>query len=613
MMNLRIFKMFDEIKMKFRILSDIGIKASSFILPIFFSLTSSVFEGLAMILLMPTIKGLLEGEYFFIKDVLEQKAPFIDWGPLFLGNSRIFYLLLALIFLAIVLKNTFLYMARILVVIHVQKFANQLRQKIYGRYLLFGKSFFDQHNAGQLQQILLGFTNRVSSEISNLNGNMVSIFNLFIYVGMMFWISPLLSLWSMLIFPILYFSIRKIINKIKRSSEDYTKNYTLLSKKISNALQCMPLIKIYAMQKREREWFAFSSSEVERCEISIHKKNCFIGPFQEVIIYMGLLLLIGGVAYLVIPQKMSDVTKFLVFFLILRRAMGMFGAFNHMFSSLASITGPFRQIKELLNADQKFILQDGQKEMQAFGHAIEFKNVTFKYPQSLAQENVLYDINITIPKGKMFAIVGGSGSGKTTLVSLLLRFYELQQGSICIDRIDIKQYTLTSLYQHMALVSQDVYLFNASFKFNLMYGLRTEPSVEETKQALKNVNLLELVESWPLGMETPIGDYGVNLSGGERQRLSIARALLKKADILILDEATSALDSITEKFIQEKLKTLIQTKTTIVIAHRLSTIQQADHIIVLDKGKMIEQGNVQQLLDQKGKFFEYWKQQKFLG
>jgi len=312
------------------------------------------------------------------------------------------------------------------------------------------------------------------------------------------------------------------------------------------------------------------------------------------------------------PGKAGDVSRFLVFFVVLKRAMTSFGILNQIFSTLASVHGPIKQIKEVFQNQDKFFVKDGTRHFGGYQQDLTFDNVFFRYSSSSApQEDVLRGVSLAIHKGEMVAIVGASGSGKTTLVSLVLRFYDPTQGAVLLDGVDIREYTLKSLHEHMAMVSQEAYIFNVPFKVNLTYGLKAEPSEKEITDVLKSVSLLELVSSWPNGLDTQIGDRGVNLSGGERQRLSIARALLKKSEIIILDEATSALDSTTEKVIQTSLHDLLKGKTSIVIAHRLSTIRHADRIIVLEGGKIVEEGNVDQLLQKKGKFHEYWSQQKF--
>ena len=217
---------------------------------------------------------------------------------------------------------------------------------------------------------------------------------------------------------------------------------------------------------------------------------------------------------------------------------------------------------------------------------------------------VLHNITLTIKQGEMTALVGASGAGKTTLVDLIARFIEPIQGKVCIDGIDLREFRIASLRRKMAIVSQDTFIFNTSVYNNIVYGSEGT-SREQVVEAARLANALEFIQDMPEGFETVLGDRGVRLSGGQRQRIAIARALLRNPEILILDEATSALDSISERLIQEALEKLSVGRTVIAIAHRLSTIARADKVVVLEQGRIVEQGKYQELLEQRGKLWNY--------
>ena len=233
--------------------------------------------------------------------------------------------------------------------------------------------------------------------------------------------------------------------------------------------------------------------------------------------------------------------------------------------------------------------------MAKFDGSIEFKNVCFAYDET----QVLKEINFTIPKGQTVALVGGSGGGKSTISDLLPRFYEPQTGEISIDGVDIQDYTLESLRSFMGVVAQETILFNDTIEGNIRMGNHTA-TLEDIIFAAKTAGALEFIEKMPEGLQTNIGDRGAKLSGGQRQRISIARAVLKDPQILILDEATSALDTESEKLVQQSLTKLLQGRTSLIIAHRLSTIQHADNIIVVDAGRIAEQGSHDELMKQNG-------------
>jgi subfamily B ATP-binding cassette protein MsbA len=588
------------------------LKLRFFLLPVIFAFLSSLFEGATFALLMPTFQGILKGDFLPIKESLFKYAPWLPLDSWMLGNPKIFIILLAMISIAVLLKNFFNFQARVLTSFNTRRFACSLRKKIFQRYLSFGKMFFDKNSAGYLQQVLVGNTANLSWELSRVQGLLSTFFNLVLYISIMFYISFQLTIFTFVLFPLLHFSVHYFIILIQRSSEEYSKYYAEIGKKISNALQCIPLIKAYSNEEKEQEWFNYCAERVEHSEYAIDRKHTMIEPVQEGVMLAGFLLLIAFIGYLVVPQKTGQVTSYIVFFLVLRRAMVSFGVFNQFLSSMASVLGPVQQIKLVFNEHGKFFIKDGHQPFEGLKEGIAFKDMSFHYPLAGEEIKPIFEhVDMTIRQGHLTAIVGASGAGKSTLISLLLRFYDVTAGNIFLDGKDIRDFSLSSLHEKISWVSQDTYLFNSSIRMNLLYGLPYTPEDPQIRRVLAQTDLLSLVDSLPQGINTEIGDRGISLSGGERQRLSIARALLRNTDILLLDEATSALDSTTEKLIQENLREFFKGKTSIVIAHRLSTVRHADHIIVLDQGRVVEQGPAAELLEKKGKFYEFWTNQQF--
>ena len=249
----------------------------------------------------------------------------------------------------------------------------------------------------------------------------------------------------------------------------------------------------------------------------------------------------------------------------------------------------------------------GQYQPSRIEGKIDIKNLSFSY--STGQKNILKNINISIKPGTTVALIGRSGSGKTTLSNLIPRFYNHQQGEILIDDVDVNDYKLANLREHISLVTQNVTLFNDTIANNIAYGTLQKKPLELIKQAAKEANAYEFIEQLPDGWDTLVGENGLKLSGGQRQRIAIARALLKDAPILILDEATSALDTESEQLIQNALEKAMKNRTTIVIAHRLSTIQNADEILVMDQGEIIESGTHSSLLENSGLYAKLLKNQ----
>jgi ABC-type multidrug transport system fused ATPase/permease subunit len=276
---------------------------------------------------------------------------------------------------------------------------------------------------------------------------------------------------------------------------------------------------------------------------------------------------------------------------------------------LSTIEGSTQNIKELLRTDNKQYFKNGDIKFLGLKRSIDFVSVDFGYGDS---KLVLNNITLTIERGQMTALVGASGAGKTTLADLVARFYDPTAGQVLIDGVDLRQIEINSLRHKLAVVSQDTFIFNTSVRNNIAYGTEgaTDAAIE---RAAKLANALEFIQDMPEGFETQLGDRGVRLSGGQRQRLAIARALLRDPDILILDEATSALDSVSERLIQESLEKLSVGRTVIAIAHRLSTIVRADKVVVLEQGRIVEQGGYQELLEQRGHLWKYHQMQSEAG
>jgi len=264
------------------------------------------------------------------------------------------------------------------------------------------------------------------------------------------------------------------------------------------------------------------------------------------------------------------------------------------------------RVFDVLEVENSIVDKPNALQKTSFDESISIEDINFKYEE----ENVLKNFSLKIPKGKTVALVGQSGSGKSTIANLLTRFYDVQDGCVKIDGIDIKDISLESLRNLMGLVTQDSILFNDTIKNNILIG-KQNASDTEIIEALKIANAFEFVNDLPLGIETNIGDSGGKLSGGQKQRLSIARAVLKNPPIMILDEATSALDTESEKFVQVALENMMQNRTSIVIAHRLSTIQKADLIVVMQKGEIVEQGTHDELLSQNGMYSKLVMMQSF--
>lgn len=585
--------------------SNIGFFA--LIIPFLISFASNLFEGFTFVLFVPafdwiTKKDLssIKGHNFFDVITGYKQLEFLK------VDNNLFIAVIVGMFLSSVAKNILSFISYRGTSKQVRKISGFLRKKIYERYLSFGKLYFEKHSQGYLHQLLTTYVDTVASEFKNLYNAADAGFRLFIYFCVMLYISVKLTVIVLLVFPVLHNSTTGIIRKIKKSSKDYAESYNMFGRRITNSLGCIPLIKAYATERKEVEDFNRTSDNLRDLQYSVDKQLGIIPPLQEIIMLCLMFILLGIISYIASSEGANGVGKYISFILILRRSSPLFSFINSARTSLAGLGGPLQEVMSVFDNEMKYAVTSGNKEVKNFEGQIELKNLNFSYPGGT---QILNGVDFTIKKGEMTAIVGQSGSGKSTIINLLMRYYDSAPGTIFIDGTDIRDLRIESWLDNVGLVSQEAFLFHATFRENLTYGLKREVSDEELLDAVKKSKLQDLLSKMPNGLDSEIGDKGMKLSGGEKQRISIARAILKRPEILILDEPTSALDSNTEKQIQAVIDEMFGDKTIIVIAHRLATVQHAEKVVVLEKGKVVEKGPPRQLLAQRGKFHAYWEAQ----
>ena len=607
-MKAKVFNYFGELR---RLIhkDKLGVEPMHFMYAAILSLLSALFEGVSVASLIPLTQGLLTMNFDSIRQFRLARIIGGFLPPSFeLSSMTLFLILLVLVFTAAILKNIFDYFSSLVVNLQVRIACNGLMKLVFNRYLSFGKQFFDRNNAGYLHNVLLNFTSLVAGPLGGLRTILANVFLIAVYVAMMLKISWRLTVLTIVFMPPLYYVLMLLINRIKKTSHSYAESFHEISGEISNILSCIPLVKLYCAEDKEKKRFAYLSGQLQRLSFSMDKKRCLIQPLIESITIFAALALMVAIVAIIKTGSAAPVGGFLVFLYLLKKFLVSFGLVNDARASLATISGPLEAISEMLSDGGKVFVSEGARIFTGLKTGIELRGLSFYYA---ADVPVLKEVSVFIEKGKTTAIVGPTGSGKTTIVNLILRFYDCPPGEIFLDGNDIRGFTFKSLLSHVALVSQDTLLFNDTIRSNIIYGLERQVGDHEIMEAFKKAKLHDFVAGLPAGLDTYIGDRGVKLSGGEKQRLSIARALLKGSEILMLDEATSSLDTKTEKLIQEAINEAIKDKTAIVVAHRLSTIKNADKIVVIDNGAVLEEGGLAELLGKKGKFYEYWQEQKF--
>lgn len=600
-------KFYSNITWLVRFFCRMGVRPSFFILPTALSLVSSLCEGLSVGLLIPAAKGIIDKDFGFMRSFIARFSFIRILPDVFVSDTSLFVFFLSAVFCASLLKNILDYFSAIIIIRQEHKVASNIRKLVFGRYLTFGKLFFDRSAMGSLAEVVSNFSRTIAGELMMLEKIKTALFTLIVYIGIMFMISWKFTAFVILMIPLISYSSRWLDIKIRAMSMLNTEFYKNLGRNLFNVLSCIVLVKLYNSEERERGRFNRISDQAADAEFDIGKRQQLLYPLQNTLLLVLQLALVSFMALIAIMGRRGDLAEFIIFLYALRRASVHMAVFGKANASFAKMTGPVSEISRVLDDNDKFFIADGKRHFEGLRQKIELKNLNFSY---LPNMEVLKGITFSVEKGKMTAIVGPTGAGKTTIINLILRLYECPSATIFMDGVDIRDFSLKSLRGHMALVSQHNLLFNDTIRFNITYAL-AEVNEEKLIDAVKRARLYDFIMQLPEGLDTCIGDRGVRLSGGESQRVSIARALLKGAEILILDEATSSLDTKTERLIQEAIDEAIKDRTSIVIAHRLSTIKNADKIIAIENGRVIEEGTLQELLAKNGAFYEYWTAQKF--
>jgi subfamily B ATP-binding cassette protein MsbA len=413
----------------------------------------------------------------------------------------------------------------------------------------------------------------------------------------MFIISLKLTLFVLIFMPISGLIISKVAKNLRAQSLEAQKESGFLISIVDESLGGLKVIKSYNAEPNFKGKFLDSVTRLLNLSNSIGSKNNLATPLSEFlgVTTIATLLFYGG--NLVLVDKTLDGSAFIVYLTLAFNILTPAKAISKASYSVKNGLAAAERVFEVLEVENEITSKENAIEKTSFDSEITIKNVNFKYEE----ETVLKDFTLDVKKGQTVALVGQSGSGKSTIANLLTRFYDVKEGTISIDGTDIKDLNLQSLRGLMGLVTQDSILFNDTIKANVSLG-KPDATDDEIIEALKIANAFEFVNELPNGIHTNIGDSGNKLSGGQKQRLSIARAVLKNPPIMILDEATSALDTESEKFVQVALENMMQNRTSIVIAHRLSTIQKADKIIVMKKGRIVEQGSHEELIAMNGTY-----------
>ena len=502
-----------------------------------------------------------------------------------------------LILITFFFRNLFRYLALYFLTPIRNGVVHNLRSTLHEKVISLPLGFFTEKRRGDI-------TSRMTTDLVEIEWSIMSslemIFRdplqIIIYLITLMVISPTLTLFVIILFPITGFLIAKVGKSLKKSSEKSQEKMGDILSVLDENIGGLRVVKLFNAEKNVHQKFDRESKKYQSLMTSLLRKKDLSSPMSEflstivmvVVMWFGGKLVLGGSSHLS-PEA------FIGYILIFSQIIPPAKSFTTAYYRLQKGSAAAARVYELMDTKNTIIDSENPKLVSKINTSVELKNVNFRYENI----DVLSNISFTIEKGKTIALVGKSGSGKSTIADLCARFYDINEGEVCVDGVNIKSIKLSDLRHLMGVVSQESILFNDSIYNNIKMG-NPSASKEEIIEAAKIANAYDFIMQTENTFETNIGEKGDKLSGGQKQRISIARAILKNPDLLILDEATSSLDTESEKLVQDALKKLMKERTTLVIAHRLSTIKDADEIIVLSKGEIVERGNHTDLVEKNG-------------
>lgn len=589
-------------------------------LNIFFNILYALFSAISFVALIPMLDILFgkEDNKVFEAPVFSGKiSDLVSYGKNLLnykitnmvGEDSVSALTIVIILIIVLflLKNLFNYIA-IFFITHLKNgILKDLRNALYKRITNLPLSYFSEQRKGDIIA-------RVASDVGEVQNSFLSILELAVRepltiifsIIMMLGISVRLTLFTFVFIPISGWIISKIGKSLKKQSTKVQQEQGRFLSLIEETVGGLRVVKAFNAEKTFQKKFEESTIRFFKLANNLANRQNLASPMSEFlgILMIAVLLWFGGT--MVLLDKTLDGAAFIAFMGLAYNILTPAKAISKASYDLKRGNAAAERVFEILDYDNPIKDKENAIDIQSFNTSIVLKNITFRYEE----QNILTHFSLEIPKGKTVALVGQSGSGKSTITNLVTRFYDVNEGSIEIDGINIKELTTSSLRRLIGVVSQDSILFNDTIKNNLLIG-NPNADDEQIFKASQIANAYDFIKDLPEQFDTNIGDAGSKLSGGQKQRLSIARAVLKNSPIMILDEATSALDTESERLVQNALDKMMKNRTSIVIAHRLSTIQNADLIVVMQKGKIVEQGTHNELLEKQGVYKKLVEMQSF--
>ncbi|BAZ41162.1 ABC transporter, transmembrane region [Calothrix sp. NIES-4101] len=574
------------------------------VLSVIFTLFAAVFEGVSISFLLAFLQSLTTPNAPAEQTGIIGKVSILILGADASPNSRL-YLISALILLSTWIRAVFNYFSGIYTEKSQLILADCLRKQMFEQLQALSLGYFTESRSGEIVNTMTTEIERLKQVFGGISFIITRVLVIIVYFICLFYISWQMTVISILVFSLLAVGLTTLNRRVREASFGISEANGLFNTNTLELVNGIRTVQIFGTQDFERDRFYKTSNKLLNASIKVVYAWTFVKPIAECIIMTAMIcLIIVSFTKLTIP-----VSALLTFFFVLVRVTPSIQDMNGTLAYLSTLAGSLENVKAFLSTDNKTYFENGEIHFPGFKRSIDLVSVDFGYdPNHL----VLHNIKLSIERGKMTALVGQSGSGKSTLADLIARFYDPIEGQIFVDGIDLRMLDIKSYREKIAVVSQDTFIFNTSIRNNIAYG-KLDATDAEIQEAARLANALEFIQGMPEGLDTILGERGVNLSGGQRQRIAIARALIRNPEILILDEATAALDTVSERLIQESIENISLGRTVIAIAHRLSTIAKADKVVVLENGYIVEQGKHADLLELRGKFWKYYQLQQESG
>jgi len=583
-----------------RIFKYIHIPKNKLALYLFYTILATLFSLLSINALAPFMNIIFKADSAMPAVQTKSLGRFNDFFQLLIRNNGALYALgvICLVMIgSILLKNIFVYLSLYISTPVRSRILADFRLRLYSKILQLPVSFFTEQKKGDLMSRMIGDIAEVQNSIfTALEGLIKDPLIIVSFLISMIVLSPQLSLFLLIFLPVTGIIIGRISKRLKKQSTAYSEANGENLSHVEETLSSIKVIKAFTAEQRMLNKFSTGNDKLFFLLNKMTMRRDLASPLTEVlgVTVLCTILYIGGRFVFSTGHELTggDLMAFILLFaMIINPAKNL----STTISNVQKGMGAIERIEEVLNAPLQVEEKPGAIALNGFNDRIEFKNVSFNYED----KSILKNISFVIEKGKTVALVGSSGAGKSTLADLIPRFHDVAEGAILIDGVDIKEFTIQSLRKQMSIVTQEAILFNDTIANNIALG-NINASPQEIMDAASIANAHKFIANKENGYDTNIGDRGMKLSGGERQRVTIARAVLQNPPILILDEATSSLDTESERLVQDAIINLMQDRTSLVIAHRLSTIRNADEIIVLQKGEIIERGTHDSLIVQNG-------------